>query len=204
MVIYYIVRVITITFIKIFFPYRFINKENVPNKPCVIVANHLSNADAFIIGKLFKGKMYVLAKKESFKHKPIAWFLKTLGAIPIDRDKPDPSAMLSCFRLLKEGYPVLIFPEGTRNKTGADLLPFKSGASLFAIKAKVEVLPVFIDRKSRFLRINHIKVGKPFDFSQFYGQKLNDEILIEADRIIKERLLQTKDIPLKTNKKKVK
>ena len=197
---YYIMRGLVTGFMKLFFPFKVIGKDRALKTPCVIVANHLSNADAFIVGMQYKGKTYVLTKKESFSSKPVYWFLRTLGAIPIDRENPDLSTILNCVKMLKNGNRILIFPEGTRNKTSEPLLPLKSGAALFAIKSKTPVQTVFIDGKSRFLRRNYIKIGEPFELSDFYGAKINAEALKKADELIKEKLLETKEIPHKKSR----
>lgn len=200
MLVYYIMRGIVTGFMKVFFPFKVIGKKIACKTPCVIVANHLSNADAFIIGMQYKGKTYVLTKKESFSSKPVSWFLRTLGGVPVDRDNPEPSTIINCIKLLKGGNRLLIFPEGTRNKTNEVLLPLKGGAALFAIKSKTPVQTVFIDGKSRFLRRNYIKIGEPFELSDFYGSKVNAEVLDKADEMIRQKLLETKDIPTKKAK----
>ncbi len=200
MVLYYIIRAITTPIVRLLFPFKSINKEDACKGACVIVSNHLSNCDSFIVGMQYKGKNYVLGKKESFSPKIVGWFLKTVGGIPIDRDNPSPATLLQCVKLLKSGERLLIFPEGTRNKTDQPLLPLKGGAALFAIKSKVPVQTVFIQGKSRLFRRNYVKVGKPFELSEFYGQKLTAEALQKADDIIKEKLLETAKIPVKKEK----
>lgn len=200
MFLYYVIRAITTPIVRLLFPFKSINKKDACTGACVIVSNHLSNCDAFIVGMQYKGKNYVLGKKESFSPKIVAWFLKTVGGIPIDRDNPSPATLLQCVKLLKSGEKLLIFPEGTRNKTDQPLLPLKGGAALLAIKSKVPVQTVFIQGKSRLFRRNYVKVGKPFELSEFYGQKLTAEALQKADDIIKEKLLETAKIPVEKEK----
>lgn len=200
MVLYYIIRAITTPIVRLLFPFKSINKKDACKGACVIVSNHLSNCDSFIVGMQYKGKNYVLGKKESFSPKIVGWFLKTVGGIPIDRDNPSPATLLQCVKLLKSGERLLIFPEGTRNKTDQPLLPLKGGAALLAIKSKVPVQTVFIQGKSRLFRRNYVKVGEPFELSEFYGQKLTAETLQKADDIIKEKLLETAKIPVKKEK----
>lgn len=194
---YKIVRWATYATVKLMFPFRIVNKKQALQTPCVIVANHLSNCDAFIVGAAFKKKVYALTKKESFTSKAKSWFLRTLGGIPIDRDNPDPGTIINCVRLLKGGDSIIIFPEGTRNTTDQKLLPFKSGAALFAVKAKVPIQPIFIDGKSRFLKRNHVIVGEAFTLEEYYGKRLNEDMLKQIDEQIKNSLLKTAELPVK-------
>lgn len=194
---YRIVRFLTHSITKIFFPFKRVNRKNALQAPCVIVSNHLSNCDAFIVGAFYNHKIYALTKKEIFKGKGVSWFLETLGGIPIDRDNPDLATVMRCLRLLKKGDKLLIFPEGTRNKTGEKLLPFKSGAAMFAIKAKVPIQPYYIDRPSKFLRLNHVIAGESFTLEQFYNVPLTPEVLAEADEIIRESILKTSELKIK-------
>lgn len=195
MFLYNVIRIIATPIIRLLFPFKTIGKKNACKGACVIVSNHLSNADSFIVGIQYKGKIFVLGKKESFSPKIVGRFLKTVGGIPIDRDNPSPSTLLNCIRLLKGGDRLLIFPEGTRNKTNERLLPLKGGAALLAIKSKVPVQTVFIEGKSRLFRRNYIKIGEPFDLREFYDEKLNAETLEKADKIIRDKLLETGEIP---------
>lgn len=197
---YRLMRGITSAFIHLFFPFKVIGKENLCKGPCVVVSNHLSNADGFIIGMQFKGRITILAKKESFSSKPVAWFLRTLGAVPIDRDNPDAATIINCIKSLKNGERVLIFPEGTRNKTDEPLLPLKGGAALLSLKSKVPVQTIFIYGKSKLFRRNFVKIGEPFEFTEFYDTKVNAEIIGKADEKIRQMLLKTREIPVKKGK----
>lgn len=197
MFLYNFLRVISTAIVRLLFPHKSVGKDKAYNGACVIVSNHLSNVDSFLVGMQYKGKTYVLGKKEGFSPKIIGWYLKSVGGIPIDRDNPDPATIINCIRLLKNGDRLLVFPEGTRNRSDETLLPLKSGAALLAIKSKVPVQTIFIQGKSRLFRRNYVKIGEAFELSEFYGTKLNAETLQKADEIIKEKLLETSRIPTK-------
>ena len=67
---YRIVRIIIWPFVKIFYPYKVINKENITNEGnTIIICNHLQKADVYYTTFTFKGKSYYLSKKEWFKNK---------------------------------------------------------------------------------------------------------------------------------------
>ena len=141
----------------------------------MIISNHLSNVDSFMVGACFKEKIFFLCKKEWFEKRFFAKLLGKLGAIPIDRENVDLNAFKESLKTLKNGDKLAVFPEGTRNKTGAELLPVKAGAALIAVKAKVDILPVFIKRKSKFLKKNEIYVGKRISLSDYYGKKIDKQ-----------------------------
>lgn len=173
---YKFLRIILLGFIKTFFPFRVINGENAKIDGAVlIISNHLSNVDSFMVGACFKEKIFFLCKKEWFEKRFFAKILGKLGAIPIDRENVDLNAFKESLKTLKNGDKLAVFPEGTRNKTGAELLPVKAGAALIAVKAKVDILPVFIKRKSKFLKKNEIYVGKKISLSDYYGKKIDKQ-----------------------------
>ena len=63
-----------------------------------------------------------------------------MGAVPIDRGKGDMGTVNKVTDECKNGTPILIFPEGTRSKTG-ELLTLKSGAFLIAGNADADMVP---------------------------------------------------------------
>ena len=83
--------------------------------------------------------------------------------------------------VVKNGDKIAVFPEGKRNMTSEPFLPFKSGSALFAIRSKVPVVPVVIYQKARFFRMNYAIYGEPFELSEYYGVKLTEDLLREAD-----------------------
>ena len=80
------------------------------------------------------------AKTELWKHPVVGAVLDTLGMVPIDRDRPD-RAIESLNRAGAERPSLVIFPEGTRSRTGA-LLPFRKGAFVLAIATGLPIVPV--------------------------------------------------------------
>ena len=110
----------------------------------VVVSNHVSNSDVFLISHL-PWEMKYLGKSSLFKIPIIGWLMWVAGDVPVERGTKDSirKAMDICRHHLEQGMPVAFFPEGTRSATG-DLLPFKDGAFRLAIEAAAEVLPVAV------------------------------------------------------------
>jgi 1-acyl-sn-glycerol-3-phosphate acyltransferase len=117
---------------------------DIDHKPYVVIANHESQADPFLLSWLPFDMRWV-AKQELFKPPVSGWAMRWGGDIPLRRGERESvtEMMTECERALAAGIPVMMFPEGTRSKDGT-LLPFKDGAFALAIRAGVPILPVAI------------------------------------------------------------
>lgn len=111
-------------------------------RPYVVVANHASIADPFLLSFLPLDMRFV-AKEELFRTPLVGWLLRLAGDIPVRRgDGASGAAMrASCVATLARGLSVMIFPEGTRAQ-GGRLGAFRPGAFQVAIEAGAPVLPV--------------------------------------------------------------
>jgi 1-acyl-sn-glycerol-3-phosphate acyltransferase len=117
----------------------------------VIVANHLSLLDILLMFRLFTHFTWV-SKAENFAVPFIGWNMRLNGYIPLRRgDRDSARAMLeTCQRELRGGTSVMIFPEGTRSRTG-ELQPFKTGAFELALRTGKPLLPVLVEGTSQAL-----------------------------------------------------
>lgn len=115
---------------------------DIMSRPYVVVSNHESTADPFLVSHL-PWDMRWVAKEEIFKMPLLGLLMRAGGDIPIRRGERESvrEMMAECRRALAGGIPIMMFPEGTRSKTG-ELLPFKDGAFELAIEAGVPVLPL--------------------------------------------------------------
>ena len=108
-------------------------------------------------------KLGCMAKKELFKHDHTSELLaRVCGMIPIDRDNQNSQAVALCKQKLKEGWKFLIYPEGTRTKTG-EIGEFKRGAAMIAVSENVPIIPVKIKGGFEIFPVGH-KMPKLFDF----------------------------------------
>jgi 1-acyl-sn-glycerol-3-phosphate acyltransferase len=115
-----------------------------PRRPYVVVANHESYADIFLIS-CFPWEMKWLSKDTMFKIPLMGWMMQMAGDIKLVRGSRDSAAgaILACRDRLAKRVSVMIFPEGTRSKTW-EMLPFKDGAFRLAIEAGVPILPIAV------------------------------------------------------------
>lgn len=127
-------------------PVRIVGREHIePNVPYVMVANHLSLLDILVLFRLFRHFKWV-SKIENFRVPCIGWNMSLNGYIPLTRgDTRSIAAMMdACRRSLKQGNPLMMFPEGTRSKDGK-LRPFKLGAFRLAREMSLPILPIVIE-----------------------------------------------------------
>lgn len=196
-------QIILTPIFRFFFPTKFVGKKNMPEGPCIIASNHTSNMDAINLAVHTWEKKYFLAKKELFKNKLVGFFMRKWGGIKIDRQGNDVNAIKESLRVLKNGKKLVIFPEGTRNHNeNMEMGEVKQGVAMFAIKAKVEIVPMFIMKKPKIWRRNRVIIGQPFDLSQFYGKKLSTEELAEATSIVATKMEELREQTLNSLTKK--
>ena len=175
--------------VDFFYPVKFYGKENIPNGSAVFTCNHFSAIDSTYVIRGYKQDIRFLAKKELFNNKLFGKILKWFGAIPIDRDNPDIQSLLASIKVLKEGHKLVIFPEGTRNKSGSiKLQEIKGGSVVFAVKAKCPIVPIMILEKAYIFCRNKIIFGKPFTLEQFYDKKLTDELIAQMGQLVYEKM----------------
>ena len=164
--------------------------DNIPKDgPLIIACNHISNADppALCGFTALRKKINILAKKELFSIPVVGTILKMGGAIPLDRKKDggDVGALKAAFKILKEGRCLIIFPEGTRSKTG-ERLPAKTGIALFAHKTGAPVLSARIFNSNNWPKLGKIilKYGKLRRFEQKPGQDLKEAYAEFSEKIM--------------------
>ena len=116
-----------------------------PDEPVLICANHSSGWDPVLLVCALASDfpLRIMAKEQLFKIPIIGGFIRRMGAFPVDRGNSDIGAVKTAIKSLKDGFSLLIFPEGTRVKEGQHIAP-KGGAAMIAIRAGVKMLPVFI------------------------------------------------------------
>ncbi|MDQ2890807.1 MAG: 1-acyl-sn-glycerol-3-phosphate acyltransferase [Gemmatimonadota bacterium] len=115
-----------------------------PRRPYVVVANHESYADIFLVSHL-QWEMKWLAKDTIFRIPVMGWMMRMAGDIPIIRGNPGSGmqALEACRDRLSKKVSVMIFPEGTRTRSD-ELLPFKDGAFQLAVSTGSPIIPIAI------------------------------------------------------------
>lgn len=128
-------------------------RENLANRPAIVVANHQSNYDMILLGQVFPRNTVVIGKKELMKIPLFGLFFAATGNILIDRgDRQQAVAGLdkAVDALRTRNDSIMVFPEGQRSR-GSGLGPFKKGAFYMAIAAGVPVIPIVFSSADRVI-----------------------------------------------------
>jgi 1-acyl-sn-glycerol-3-phosphate acyltransferase len=128
-------------------------------RPYVVVSNHESFVDILLISHL-PTEMKWMSKIEILRIPLVGWMMRLARDIPLERgDAASTAKALDASReRLATKVSVMIFPEGTRSKTG-ELRPFKTGAFRLAIEAQVPVLPLAVYGTRDALRKHDWRLG---------------------------------------------
>ena len=124
--------------------------EHLPDGPVIFMSNHQSNFDILSLLANLPRQINWIAKKELFDIPVFGPSMRRGGYIPLDRSdgRKALKSMDNAARIIREGKSVVMFPEGTRS-SDTQLLPFKRGGFLLALKAGVPVVPITINGSGR-------------------------------------------------------
>ncbi|NLW02702.1 MAG: 1-acyl-sn-glycerol-3-phosphate acyltransferase [Clostridiaceae bacterium] len=172
-------------------------------KPTIFIANHLSNMDGIVLNKVLEKNNVTFMAGIKLKANPFtSIFLRTVRHIPINPNSADRKPIKKALEVLKAGESILIFPEGTRSRSGS-MIKAKKGFLLLARLSGADIVPIALEGTERLMPINQndmgrevphhatvrVKVGQPFRIEKKNPGGISDEeYLHNAMRKIAEML----------------
>jgi 1-acyl-sn-glycerol-3-phosphate acyltransferase len=188
---YTVIAVLSWPVLRGLYRLRASGRENLPAEGGFVLAcNHISNFDPWPLGLPIWPKRFLrfMAKSELYWW-PLRYLINGVGAFPVRRGQHDVAAIETAVRLAREGYPVVMFPEGTRRRKGLvkrfEARP-RSGAARIALEAGVPLVPAAVKGTDQLLRLGRLRVayGAPIDV-----EDLRDKEVAEAAQVATERLM---------------
>ncbi|MEZ4302106.1 MAG: lysophospholipid acyltransferase family protein [Polyangiaceae bacterium] len=149
-----------------------IDLHNVPEPPFVYAVNHQSLLDVLVLGSVLPHDFKWAAKRSLMNIPFLGWHLQLAGHVPVDRKSGSRAAaevVRKFEEVLKQGKPLLVFPEGTRSEDGI-VRAFKNGGFYASHRTMTPVVPVALEGTYRLMKKGNldtghgrvpVKVGKP-------------------------------------------
>ncbi len=197
---YFVLRLWSLIFsVLTFIPYEIRGKENIDRKASYIfTSNHTSFLDAPGIAMSIPMQFRPLGKKELLKIPVFGIVVKNVCVI-VDRSSSESrkQSIKEMKKLLRKAISILIFPEGTQNRTGEILNPFYNGAFRIALDTEQPILPMVAIGAGRLLPPGSLNIrpgkvimaiGKPIPASEY--QDLTIEELREKVFGIMKKLIE--------------
>jgi 1-acyl-sn-glycerol-3-phosphate acyltransferase len=189
-----VMRPWAIPILRVTFRIRVEGRKHIPRKGAAILAsNHLSALDHIVLPAVTRRTIINISKAEHFDKPLKAWFFRNWGVIRLLRGSGDQAALDAARKALRAGNLFAIYPEGTRSMDGK-LHKGHTGVARLALELQVPVIPVAMvgtfeakpkGGKTKYFTKTAAIVGKPLDFSQYWGmhndkavcRKVTDEVM---------------------------
>jgi 1-acyl-sn-glycerol-3-phosphate acyltransferase len=161
-------------------------REHVPKAGAVIVAsNHISFWDPPLVGTAAIRELHFLAKEELFRTFLLGPLIRSFNAIPIRRGVADLSGLTKAMDVLRAGHALIMFPEGTRNRSGK-LQAARPGVGMLAVATDARIVPAYIvgsDRPGKWL-LRQTKLRVAFGPSRTWRELAGPEAHLEPGRAL--------------------
>jgi 1-acyl-sn-glycerol-3-phosphate acyltransferase len=137
-----------------------VGREHIPPRPCIFMANHVSNLDPPILLPMLPFRTAFFIKRSLIRIPILGLGMRLGNFVPVDRDGRLESARESvqaASRVLASGVNISTFPEGTRSRSGR-LQPFKKGAFFLAMESGAPVIPVSISGSEHMMTKGSLRI----------------------------------------------
>ena len=156
------------------FSFRCFGRDRIPRRGgCIIACSHQSFLDPIIVGFSSSRAVNYLARSTLFVNRLFGALIRSYGAMELEREEADVKALKKCVARLRRGEIVLLFPEGTRTRTG-EIGPLKPGVFLMSSRAGVPVVPAAVEGSLRSWPRGRLLPG-PAPIRIAYGEPIYPE-----------------------------
>jgi len=156
------------------------DRENIPDQPCIFVCNHESLFDIPAMFLAIDRGLFYIAKKELARVPFMGWYMWVIGMIFIDRSNKEKAqkSLSKAALMIRNGKNVILYPEGTRTKTGAVGI-FKRGPFNLSLESGVPIIPCGISGAREVLPsgawlirpgVIKVRIGAPIKPNDFEGK----------------------------------
>lgn len=183
---YWILNEFVAAFVRLYVRLEIRGQENIPREGGVLLlVNHGSYLDPPVVAACTPRQVQFLARTEVVQWPFFGWIMRTFNTHPIRREGIDRKAIALCRELIRKGWPLAIFPEGTRTPDGYVHLPKAGFAMILEGQGEPPLcVPIYLEgthraygRRMKFPLPKKVRanIGEPFQFApQFPGEKRRD------------------------------
>ena len=193
---------------RLFLRVRVSGVENIPTEGGLIVAsNHISYFDPPVMGSFVPRELHFFAKHTLFSVPLLGFLIRRTNAIPVRRGSIDRAALEQADRIVSAGKALVLFPEGTRSRTG-ELRSPKSGVGILAHRTGCPVVPVYVQGLNTAWRCffgrarARIVYGEPLSPDRFRDRPAARETYDEIAGEVMARIIRLRDqaVAVKTDR----
>jgi 1-acyl-sn-glycerol-3-phosphate acyltransferase len=147
-------------------------REHLPaSGPYIVAPVHRSNLDFMLVSTIRPQRMRYMGKASIWKYPTLGKFFSMLGAFPVHRGTADRESLRTCMRIIENGEPVVMFPEGTRQE-GPVVHDLFDGPAFVAARTGVPIVPIGIGGSSEAMPVG-AKLIKPHKVVMVIGEPID-------------------------------
>jgi 1-acyl-sn-glycerol-3-phosphate acyltransferase len=141
---YRLVRFLVVGYVRVVYRVRVVGREHVPNSGAYVIAPvHRSMLDIPLASAITTRRIRFMGKAPLFRVPVLGAIFRALGGFPVERDGGDVGPVRDSLRILEAGEPLVVYPEGSRQR-GTAIAELQPGAAYLASKVGVPIVPVGI------------------------------------------------------------